>query len=350
MKLTKKSRSMTANILFICGSLNQTTIMHKIAKELSEFNVFFTPFYADGLIGLAAKARLAEFSILGGRHRKATEAYLARENLPVDFGGKSRSYDGVVTCTDLIVQRNVRGKRLVLVQEGMTEGEDFRYHLVKHLKLPRFLANTAATGLSDAYHVFCVASPGYRDLFIRKGVKPEKIVVTGIPNFDNAVEYLNNDFPLRGYVLVATSSIRETLKFDDREHFLQNVRRIAAGRQVIFKLHPNEDSIRAVNEIRKYFPDAPIYTDGNVHHMIANCDVLIAQNSSVIYTALALGKEVHSYLHLETLRKLLPIQNGGQSAKRIAEICRQLVYTPLAELNRSGFRIRLRKTWETLSS
>ena len=30
---------------------------------------------------------------------------------------------------------------------------------------------------------FCVASEGYRDLFISKGVKPEKIYVTGIPNF-----------------------------------------------------------------------------------------------------------------------------------------------------------------------
>ncbi|MEJ5202286.1 MAG: hypothetical protein WHV66_08630, partial [Anaerolineales bacterium] len=147
---------MTANILFICGSLNQTTIMHKIARELPEFNVFFTPFYADGLIGLAAKAKLAEFSILGGRHRKATEAYLSKENLPVDFGGKARSYDAVVTCTDLLIQQNIRGKRLILVQEGMTEAEDYRYHLVRRLGLPRFLANTAATGLSDAYHVFCV--------------------------------------------------------------------------------------------------------------------------------------------------------------------------------------------------
>lgn len=296
------------------------------------------------------KPNWQSFRYLGGRHRKATEDYLKKENLPVDFGGKARSYDLVVTCTDLIIQQNIRDKRLILVQEGMMEEEDHRYHLVRRLGLPRFLANTAATGLSDAYHVFCVASRGYRDLFIRKGVKPEKIVVTGIPNFDNAVEYLNNDFPLRGYVLVATSSIRETLKFDHRERFLQNAKRIADGRQVIFKIHPNEDRKRSIREIRKYFPDAPICTDGNVHHMIANCDVLIAQNSSVIYTALALGKEVHSYLSLETLKKLLPVQNGGQSAKRIAEICRQIVYTPLAELNRGRFKVRLRKKWETLSS
>ena len=315
---------MTANILFVCGSLNQTTMMHKISVHLEPFNCYFTPFYADGVIGLAAKAGLADFSILGGRHRRATEDYLQKEKLPVDPGGRQHNYDTVVTCTDLIVQNNIRGKRLMLVQEGMTESENFSYFLVRNLGFPRFVANTAATGLSNAYDVFCVASEGYRDLFARKGVNPDKIVVTGIPNYDHAAQYENNDFPHRGYVLAATSSIRETLKWDDRDRFLQQVRQISAGRDIIFKLHPNENAQRALREIRKYFPDAPIYTEGNAHHMIANCDVLIAQTSSVVFTGLALGKEVHSYLDQEVLKKLLPLQNGGKSLERIAEVCRQL--------------------------
>lgn len=339
---------MKTNILLICGSLNQTTMMHKISSQLTEFNCYFTPFYADGLIGQAAKTGFADFSILGGRHRKATEAYLRKENLPVDFGGRQRAYDAVITGTDLIIQNNIRGKRLLLVQEGMTEEEDFSYFLVRNLKFPRFLANTAATGLSNAYDVFCVASKGYRDLFIRKGVDPDKIVVTGIPNFDNVVDNLKNDFPHHSYVLAATSSIRETLKFDDREQFLRQVKQISGGRNVIFKLHPNENVKRATREIRKYFPVAPIYTEGNVHHMIANCDVLVAQNSSVIYTGLALGKEVYSYLDQDQLRKLLPIQNGGKSAERIAEVCRQLVYTPMAQVKWSKAKSRrLQKKWKT---
>ena len=293
---------MTMNILFICGSLNQTTMMHKISSHLAEFNCYFTPFYADGVVGLAGRAGLADFSILGGRHRKATETYLKKEGLPVDFGGRQHVYDAVITGTDLIVQKNIRGKRLLLVQEGMTEQEDFLYFLVRNLKLPRFLANTAATGLSNAYDIFCVASPGYRDLFVRKGADPDKIVVTGIPNYDHAAQYLKNDFPQRGYVLAATSSIRETMKFDNRNRFLRQVKEVAAGRKVIFKLHPNEDANRARKEIRKYFPNELIYSDGNVHHMIANCDVLIAQNSSVVYTGLALGKEVYSYLDRDSLK------------------------------------------------
>lgn len=338
---------MTANILLICGSLNQTTMMHKISIHLAEFNCYFTPFYADGAIGLVSQAGLADFSILGGRHRKSTEAYLQKEKLPVDFGGRQRSYDAVVTCTDLIIQSNIRDNRLVLVQEGMTEEEDFLYFLVKQLKFPRFMANTAATGISNAYDIFCVASTGYRDLFIRKGANPDKIVVTGIPNYDNAVQYLKNDFPYYGYTLVATSSIRETLKFDDRDRFLQRVKQISNGRKIIFKLHPNEDAERAKKEIRKYFPDEPIYVNGNVHHMIANYDILIAQNSSVVYTGLALGKEVYSYLDQSVLTKLLPIQNGGKSAERIAEVCRQLVYIPLTEIKWNKLKGKqIKRKWE----
>lgn len=54
------------------------------------------------------------------------------------------------------------------------EPQDWTFALVKYLKFPRYIANTAATGLSDQYEVFCVVSEGYRDLFICKGVKPHK--------------------------------------------------------------------------------------------------------------------------------------------------------------------------------
>ena len=65
----------------------------------------------------------------------------------------------------------------------MTDPEGFMYHMVKWFKLPRYVASTSTNGLSHQYQYFCVASAGYRDFFIRKGVRPEKLVVTGIPNF-----------------------------------------------------------------------------------------------------------------------------------------------------------------------
>ena len=191
--------------------------------------------------------------------------------------------------------------------------------------------NTSAAGLSDAYDVFCVASEGYRERFIRKGVRPEKIRVTGIPNFDNLVQAQDNDFPHRGYVLVATSDIRETKRHENRMRFLQRCLVIADGRPLVFKLHPNEKVERAYREIRRVAPNALIFNDGNTNHMIANCDALITQYSTVVYVGLALGKEVHSYFDVDELRKLAPIQNGGTSGKNIAHICRQLLESPPRE-------------------
>jgi len=39
---------MTKKAFFICGSLNQTAMMHKIASCLPEFDGYFSPFYAEG--------------------------------------------------------------------------------------------------------------------------------------------------------------------------------------------------------------------------------------------------------------------------------------------------------------
>jgi hypothetical protein len=320
MTLARRRR----RILFICGSLNQTTMLHQVGRHLADHDCFFTPYYSDGLLHWMSRQGLLEFTILGGEMRRMTDSYLRDERLPLDERGRGGGYDLVVSSSDLLVQRNVRGKPLVLVQEGMTDPEGLAYRLVRALRLPRWLASTATTGLSLAYSRFCVASPGYRDLFVAKGVPEDRLVVTGIPNFDNCRAYQRNDFPHRGYVLAATSDTRETFKRDNRGRFLARVAEIAAGRPLIFKLHPNENVARSTAEIRARFPDALIFADGNTNHMIANCDVLVTQYSSVVYVGLALGKECHSYFDLDRLRRLAPVQNGGASARNIARVCEEL--------------------------
>lgn len=318
-------------ILCVGGSLNQTTILHKISTCLPEVDCSFTPFFTEGSESVFRKTSLLDHTIMGGAHRRATLQYIHENHLQMDEGGRNGPYDLVLTCTDLIVQRSLRKSRLILVQEGITEKEGLTYQLVKYLGLPRVLANTAATGLSNAYDYFCVASPGYRALFIQKGVRPEKIIVTGIPNFDQADGYKNNSFPYRNYVLVATSSIRETFGLDDRITFLKKARRIAGKKKVIFKLHPNENQDRAEEEIRRIFPTSLIFRDGNLHEMIANCKILVAQNTSAVYTAAALGKKVYSLIPESTIKDLMPMQNGGTSALHIAEVCRKVLNTPLPE-------------------
>jgi hypothetical protein len=314
---------MKNKILFIGGSLNQTTMMHQISQHFGDDECFFTPYYADGTIDFMAQKGWLNFTVLAGRFREQTENYLRTHHLNIDYKGEARHYDLVFTCQDLIVPKNIRTKKLVLVQEGMTEPENLVYHLVRLMRLPRWLANTSTTGLSHAYDLFFVASEGYRELFISKGVNPSKIRVTGIPNFDNAVHYLNNDFPHHHYVLAATSDRRETLNFEDRRKFIRKVIKIANGRQVIFKLHPNEKWTRATREINKYAPGALVYTDININHLIANCDVLVTIYSSVVYIGMALGKEVYSDFSIDNLKKLTPIQNGSTSALQIARITKE---------------------------
>lgn len=330
-------------ILFICGSLNQTTMMHKISSHFPPEDCYFTPYYSLGFLKQAGRTGILDFCILGGQFKKRTFNYLEQHNLKIDFEGASNDYDLVYTCSDLIIPKNIRNKKLILVQEGMTDPENLIFYMVKYLKLPRWMASTSVTGLSNAYDKFCVASEGYRELFIKKGVPPEKIEVTGIPNFDNCREFLKNNFPHKEYVLIATSDTRETYKYENRKEFIEKAKRIADGKQMIFKLHPNENVERAAAEIEKYAPGSLVYASGNTSHMIANCDTLITRYSSVVYVGLALGKKVFSEFNLEELKKLAPIQNDGTSSLAIAETGINLMNTNRSfEVSEAGTRLKSR--------
>jgi len=310
-------------VLFIGGSLNQTTMMHEISRHLDDrYECVFTPYYSDGMKAVLNKYGYLDFTVMGGKFKQDTMNYLERQGLKIDEGGKRQHYALVVTGCDLLIQKNILDKSIILVQEGMTDEESLIFHMVRWFKLPRWLASTAAMGLSDAYEKFCVASTGYRDHFINKGIKPEKIALTGIPNFDNIKKYLDNRFPYKNYVLAATSDLRETFRYDNRKKFITQVLNIADGRPVIFKLHPNEKPLRARKEIEKQAPGAMVFEEGNTAEMIANCDVLVTQFSTVVYIGLVLGKECYSYFDLDQLRKMMPLQNDGRSARNIAAVCR----------------------------
>ncbi len=311
-------------ILFICGSLNQTSMLYKVSQNLAnDYECFFTPYYGDHLIGLLAKAGALDFTILGGNFKRQCEDFLKKHQCAIDFEGRTNNYDLVVTCSDLLIQKNIRNKNIILVQEGMTDPENITYKIVKTFKLPLYLASTSTTGLSHAYQKFCVASEGFKRHFINKGVKPERIEVTGIPNFDNAIEYTNNNFPYKDYALVATSDARETFKIDRRKAFIKKAKALAGQRQMIFKLHPNERFDRAYKEIKSIVPEALVFHEGNAHEMVANCSKLITQYSSLVFTGIALNKEVYSYFNLQKLKEMTPIQNGGRSAENIANVCRE---------------------------
>jgi hypothetical protein len=303
--------------------------MDAVARELPDWEPWFTPFYGDLLEDLLRVTRVAEMSIAGQKRWRWCIEYLRDHGRNVDVQGRRGGYDMVVACTDLVIPRNIRGLPLVVVQEGIMDRIGFLARLIMRFpRLPRWGAGTALTGHSHAFDRFCVASEGFRDLFAARGVDPARMVVTGIPNFDHCARYARNDFPHRGYVLVCTSDARETWHRDDRPAFLRRAVAVAAGRQLIFKLHPNENHARASAEIRAVAPTALVYSAGSAEEMIANADVVIAQWSSTVLVAAALGKEVHSDVPADELRRLVPIQNGGRAAQNIARVCREVLGQP----------------------
>ena len=318
--------------LFLVGSPNQTTQMHQIAQLLAdEFEPYFSQLYYDGWQRGFYRFLLwsggLDNTIVTGKIKAKADRYLAEHGLKNDFEARvyGNTYDLVVCCSDVVVPWPlVKKTKTVFVQEGMTDPLTRWARLVKRLtRYPILAIGTALNGMNNCCDIYCVASDGYKQHFEHVGVDADKLIVTGIPNFDHIERVRHNDLPHRGYVLVATSDLRETYTPENRPKFIRECARLAAGRPLVFKLHPNETLPRAMDEIKQHAPPGTlIFTEGNTNHLIANCVELITQYSTVVYVGLALGKPVHSYFDVEDLKRKQPWQNGGTSARRIAAICR----------------------------
>ncbi|MCR8557505.1 hypothetical protein KXD93_07625 [Mucilaginibacter sp. BJC16-A38] len=317
---------MRRKILFITGSINQTTQMHQISKHLSDnYDCWFSQLFPDSafLKAVIKYTPFADGTVLKGQFRAKSENYLRQHDLQIDYGGDKNIYDLVVYCTDMVIANKFRQTKTIWVQEGMIDKRTLLTGIIKKLGLPPyFTGDTSLNGSTNICDVYCAASEGYKNYFAQNGTDAGKLIVTGLPNYDNHLEFINNDFPFRDYVMVATSDMRETYRFENRPAFIKHAVKIAAGRRLLFKLHPNEKYDRAEAEIRKYAPAGTmVYHSGNTNHMIANCCELVTQYSTVVYTGIALGKKVHSYFDVEELKRLAPIQNGGTSASNIAQVC-----------------------------
>lgn len=312
-------------ILYICGSINQTEQLHAVSKAVGSHVARFSPYFGDAHVGLARRLGFLEATIAGNKRRGWCLDYLRDHGLEIDEDGRRDDYDLVVTCSDLILPRIARTKPLVAVQEGIFDPDTWMSELWRHARfLPMWLAGTSLTGESHVYDRYCVASQGFKDRLVEKGADPDAICVTGIPNFDDCKTFYDNDFPHRGFVLVCTSDGRETFKSDDRAALVKRAQEIAGGRELVFKLHPNEDPIAGPAEILRLAPEAKVYTKGKAEHMIANCDVLVTEWSSTAFVGLALGKELHSNFPREELERLAPVQNDGRAAANIAAVVHEV--------------------------
>ena len=320
---------MRQKILFITGSINQTTQMQQIAAGLSSYDCWFSQIFLDFPVfqWVIDNTEFLSKTVLSGQFKENSEKYCCEHGMRMDYKAKLNHYDLVVYCSDMIIPDRMLQTKTLWVQEGMIDEYTPFSKVVKKLHLPPYFAvGTALNGSSNICDVYCAASEGYKNRFVKIGTDAHKILVTGIPNFDNCKQFLNNNFTHKDYVLVATSDNREVFKKEDRPAFIRHCVEMAGGRKLIFKLHPNEIFERAIAEIQENAPaDTLIYTDGNINEMIANCDEFITQYSSAVYVGMALGKKVHSYFDLEELKQQMPIQNGGKSARNIAQVCRDFL-------------------------
>src|SRR5262245_12953650 len=101
------------NILLICGTLNQTRAMLAIGRQLREHQCYYTPFYCDGHLLRASQRGQLDFTVLAGPLRERTLKCMREAEVPIDDRGEGRDYDLVITCTDLIVQQNIKTRRIV---------------------------------------------------------------------------------------------------------------------------------------------------------------------------------------------------------------------------------------------
>ncbi len=314
-------------MLFIVGNHNTCTMLHRVAEELPECEAWFTPYYCNtlGLVDILRRLHLLEFAILGHDYRRLCLRYCAEHGLAVDLGGRRNRYDLVVTCSDVVVPANVAATPLIGVQEGMVDPPLFWYRMRRRLRwLPRWAAGTACTGLSGRYARYCLASDGYRDDFVARGAPAERLVVTGLPNFDDFRGHVRPGHWIEGHVLACTSDGRECLRRDNRRRFIEWCLEIAGDRPLAFKFHPNERMSRAVAEVQRWAPRARTITEGYGEELAANCAELVTEWSSLAYVGLALGKPTHSYRDLDRHRAMIPLQHG-RGASNIAEVCRDVM-------------------------
>src|SRR5262249_4404061 len=168
------------------------------------------------------------------------------------------------------------------------------------------------------------ASDGYVEDFVARGAERERLVVTGLPNYDDFAGYKKPGHWIEGHVLACTSDGRETLRRDDRKEFIKWSLEIAAGRPLVFKFHPNEKMTRAAAEVEKWAPGARYITTCRGEELAANCATLITEWSTLAYVGLALDIPTYSYRDLERHKAMMPVQNK-RGAKNIADECRQIL-------------------------
>ena len=104
---------MAKKILFVCGSLNQTTIMYQISLRMQNYNCYFMPYYAGGRNNRLTGDGFLDFTIHRNRYKIQTLNYLLANKVNIDFRGNLFNYEMIYAFNELVNPRNIIGKKFI---------------------------------------------------------------------------------------------------------------------------------------------------------------------------------------------------------------------------------------------
>src|SRR6201992_342420 len=124
---------MRKKILFITGSINQTSQMHQISRQLPDFDCWFSQIYPDSaaMRAFLKYTPFADGTVVADSFRVKSEHYLGQLGAQIDYKGEQNGYDLVVHCSDMIVDKKFRKGKTIWVQEGMIDKPTLLTGLVK---------------------------------------------------------------------------------------------------------------------------------------------------------------------------------------------------------------------------
>ena len=169
-----------------------------------------------------------------------------------------------------------------------------------------------------------VMSPSAKDAYIKMGVPPEKVFVTGQPGFDRILQKKFNKNQLmtelripkdKNIVVLATQPLVGIIwTKEDRKKFIEIVCSAMSDftdKQLVIKLHPAEN-IEIYQEILAGIGEdkAIICQDVDIHDLLNACDLLMTVHSTVALEAMIFDKPVIT-INLTGKPDLFPYAESG---------------------------------------
>lgn len=125
--------------------------MHAIARALPEYESWFAPFYCDPPLARLAQSRVFAHTLVGTQTKLSCIEYLCAHDLLIDMRGQNNDYDLVVTCSDLVIPRNLRSSKILVVQEGMVRSWNPSTSVAQRLQpyVSEWIDRIATHGIDD---------------------------------------------------------------------------------------------------------------------------------------------------------------------------------------------------------